>query len=417
MTVRLASASGARVNRDRSARRIALAVLPLGIFAAAAAAQTNEQAALPTPAAPAIVLPRVASPASSPVPSTTPRPAPRASPPARPAPRPGPTTRPSPAVTPRPPTLAATPSPTPAPARSAAPSPRASAPATGAAATADPTPSGLARTPDQIASVENPKLWPAIALAVALVAGLGYLLRYALRTRRARRAEAEAARRPQVLVAGSAASPSAGSAPAGSDVPTFWTPSRPATLPAGLVDDLTADEPLEPVAPPLRPRITYTLHPRRAGLNLVSATADVELTVRNEGDGDATEVAVMIRLLAGRAGQEEELGALFAGDATRPALPPFALAPGEQKLCRTTVVLPRAEIAPIPVGDRPMFVPVIVADVRYGRPDGGRGQTAAAYVIGAPRAGSDKLSPFWLDAQPRMREEVEARPHGLSVES
>lgn len=268
-----------------------------------------------------------------------------------------------------------------------------------------------------MARVESPKLWPAIVTALAVLGGIGYLLWYWSRARRRRLAEEEAARRPQVLVAGAVAAPPTSPAPAGSDTPTFWTPSRPAELPAALVEELTPDAPPEPVAPPLRPRITYTLHPRRAGLNLVSATADVEVTVRNEGDGEAKEVAVAIRLLAGRAGQEEELGAIFAGDQGRPATPPFTLAPGAEKVVRTTAILPRSEIAPIPVGERAMFVPVVIADVRYARPDGGRGQTAAAYVIGAPRAGSDKLSPFWLDAQPRMRDEVEARPHGLSVES
>jgi len=127
-------------------------------------------------------------------------------------------------------------------------------------------------------------------------------------------------------------------------------------------------------------------------------------------------VAVALTLLAGRAGQEEELGQLFAGDPPRPVVPPFALAPGERRVCRTTLVLPRGAIEPIPVGERAMFVPVIAADVRYARGDGGAAQTAAAFVIGAPRAGTDKLSPFWLDAAPRMRDEVEARAHGLSVE-
>lgn len=160
-----------------------------------------------------------------------------------------------------------------------------------------------------------------------------------------------------------------------------------------------------------------TLHPRRAGVNLVSATADLELTVRNEGDGAAEEVAVSLRLLAGRAGQDDELGELFGAGQGRPVLPPFTLASGEERVCRTTLVLPRAEIEPIPIKGRPMFVPVVAADVRYLRPDGGRGQTAAGYVIGTARADNEKLSPFWLDVGSKMRENVEARAHGLAIES
>ena len=279
--------------------------------------------------------------------------------------------------------------------------------------------SDLARTSAEAEQVENPRFWAAIAVALLALAAAGFLAWRWRQARRARLAEEERARQPQVTVAG-AVPPPPPPAEAGavadrpaSDVPTFWTPSRP----IGPATEFAADEPPAPPPPPLRPRITMALHPRRAGINLVSATADLELTVRNEGDGAAEAVAVSLRLLAGRAGQDEELGALFGTEQDRPVLPPFALAPGEERVCRTTLVLPRAEIEPIPIKGRPMFVPVVAADVRYLRPDGGRGQTAAAFVIRAARPGSETLAPLWLDVGSKMRDDVEARPHGLAIES
>ena len=353
-------------------------------------------------------------PTASPRATANGRPAPRATP----TPRPTPTPTPRRSLTPRP-SPSATSSPLPAPTvtpRYAASTTAAAPPSPAAAPSSSRTVAAsddLARTPAEIQSAEEPRIWAALAVALLVLAGLGYVLWQWRLARRVRLANEEAARRPQVLVGGAVVPPPAVGAsdatPAlapGGEVPTFWTPSRPADR----------DAPTGSVAPRAQPRLTIALHPRRAGLNLVSATADVELTVANEGEGETAEVAVALALLAGRAGQEEELGQLFAGDPPRPVVPPFALAPGETRVCRTTLVLPRDAIAPIAVGGRAMFVPVIAADVRYARGDGGTAQTAAAFVIGAPRAGTDKLSPFWLDAAPRMRDEVESRAHGLSVE-
>lgn len=156
---------------------------------------------------------------------------------------------------------------------------------------------------------------------------------------------------------------------------------------------------------------------RRAGLNLLSAIADVEVEVRNDGEGDAGEVAVALHLLGASAGQDEALGQLFAARAAPPAIPPFALAPGEVRTVRTTLSLSRAAIVPLAAGDRQMFVPVVAVDVRYDLPEGGQGQTAAAYMVGAVRPGGDKLAPFWLDAPPRTLDDVAARPHALSIAS
>lgn len=290
------------------------------------------------------------------------------------------------------------PAPTPVPAAT---------PAAPPIATATPPTSQLARTPDEEATAENPRWWPAVLAMLALLAGAILVARDQLRRRRARRLREAEGRRPQVRVAGAAAGTAAEPAPGGIDAPTFWTPSRPIPAPV----------PSPPIPPPTRARLTVALRPRRAGINLVSATAEIELTVRNVGDAPAEDIAVAAVLLAGRAGQDGELAELFAGEPARPAVPPFALAPGEERVCRTTLVLPRAGIAPIVVDARPMFVPVVAVDVRHRRADGGRGQNAAAYVVGAVRAGGDKLAPFWLDTAPRMRDSVEARPHGPTVES
>jgi hypothetical protein len=186
----------------------------------------------------------------------------------------------------------------------------------------------------------------------------------------------------------------------------FWTPAAPKTTPAA---------PTESTAPLPRGRIDVSLTARRAGLNLLSAIAEVEVEVRNTGEGAAGAVSVALHLFGASSGQDDDLGRLFAAPSMRPAEPPFALAPGEARTIRTTLSLSRAAIIPLVAGERQMFVPVVAVDVRYALPDGGEGQTASAFMVGATREGSDKLAPFWLDAAPRTEEQVGARPHALSI--
>lgn len=274
----------------------------------------------------------------------------------------------------------------------------------------------LARTPSEQALIESPRLWMAIALAVAALIGFGLLIRQLVVTRRARRRREEEARRPQVTVAGVSASPIPAHADAaGTDAPAFWTPSRPLSADEALAN-ATQAKPAQPVAPPPRPRVTFTLNPRRAGLNLVSATVDAEVTVRNEGDAPAEAIAVGMRLLAVRGHDDDDVSELFRGAPGKPAVPPFVLEPGAERVVRTTLVLPRAEIEPIIVKEQQMFIPLVATDIRYTRPDGGTGQSAAAFVVGAVRPDGEKLAPFWLDRPPTMRDGVEARPHGQAIE-
>lgn len=193
------------------------------------------------------------------------------------------------------------------------------------------------------------------------------------------------------------------------EVARFWTPAAPRRN----------AEPAAPAQAPAAPRarLVVGLVAHRAGLNLVSATAEVEVEVRNEGEGEGAAISVALHLLGASAGQDSALGSLFAAPPTRPVTPPFTLAPGEARTVRATLSIARAAIVPLAAGNRQMFVPVVAVDVRYGLPDGGQGQTAAAFMIGATRADGDKLAPFWLDAPPRTLDQVAARPHALSIAS
>lgn len=186
--------------------------------------------------------------------------------------------------------------------------------------------------------------------------------------------------------------------------PARAAPARPVAPQPGLA-----------AAPAPRAAIELAVHPRRAGLNLLSATAEVEVELVNAGALPAQDIAVDVRLLGARAGHDELLASHFAEPIARPVTARFALLPGEQRSVRAVAALPRDAMEPLVAGGRPMFVPVVAVNVLYGWEAEGRGQSAAAWVVGIAREGTDKLAPFWLDVQPRMHEELGAREHGLAV--
>ena len=150
---------------------------------------------------------------------------------------------------------------------------------------------------------------------------------------------------------------------------------------------------------------------RRAGFNLLTATADIEVTVRNTGESEAENIRLDVRLTSVRAGQEADLAATFAEPAPRPAAAPFALAPGAMRTVRALVTLPRSAINELVAAGRPMFVPLATVNALYWSGEG-EGQAAQAYAIGEAREGAAKLAPFWLDVPARMYETAEARMHG-----
>ena len=162
-------------------------------------------------------------------------------------------------------------------------------------------------------------------------------------------------------------------------------------------------------------RLDLSLLAARAGLNLLSATVEADLTVTNGGTAAAEDVRVGALLLSAHAAQDADLAAALSQPVGRPAVSPFRLAAGEHRTMRVVVALPRDAIRTIAAaGGRPMFVPVVAVNCLY-RADGGIAQAAQAFAVGIERPDSTKLAPFWLDGPPRMHDQVAARPHAAPL--
>lgn len=145
---------------------------------------------------------------------------------------------------------------------------------------------------------------------------------------------------------------------------------------------------------------------RRAGLNMITATADLTVEVRNVSDVPARGVTLDVRLASAQPNQDAAIAAMFAGPVPRPAAPPFDLAPGESRRIRTLVTMARDSITVLQAGGRPMFVPVVAIRAIHAG-----GQTVTVHALGIERPGQAKLGPFWLDQPGRMFDTVGVRPH------
>lgn len=316
-------------------------------------------------------------PTPTPVPSPEPTPAAPPTPAATPAPRPTPT--PTARATPRA-EVRPTPTPTPTPTATASPAPRATptpapvllpAPVASPTATATPVPAAVA--PE---SGDGWPLWPIGGVVLAAAAGVWWY--------RARRRVAVPLLAPAIE-------------PDPVDPPPTPTPA--------------------PAPPPVaadRARLALALQPRRAGLNLLSATVEGELLVRNDGVVPATGIRIGAALIGASAGPPGDVAALFAQPVARPVTPAFALAPGEERRVRIVVALPRADIRPLDAGGRAMFVPVVAVNALYDA-GGGDGQAAQAFAVGVERVDSAKLAPLWLDQPARMYDALGTRPYAAAI--
>lgn len=159
------------------------------------------------------------------------------------------------------------------------------------------------------------------------------------------------------------------------------------------------------------PWLTVSLRPVRAGLNMITAVADCEITVTNRGGAPAEAIRTALTLLAAHARQQSEIAAANAQPISRPVVPAFTLAPGEARTFRGVASAPLDILPTMRAGDRNMLVPLVLLNIQHRDPEGVEHRTSQGFVVGVERVDSSKLAPFWVDSI-RMIDQVAARPSG-----
>jgi hypothetical protein len=322
------------------------------------------------------------------VPTPSPTPTPRAEQP-RPTPTPAPSPTPRAAPTAQPSTTLATP-----PIPAAAPVAPTSIPSSTPTSAPAPAPSATPAPNVEPAEAERggAGLW---WLAALVMIASGVIAAYLLRRRTTLRLPA-----PSV-------EPASPPEPA---PPPYVPPAATPRVPAAPLPPPVA--PIAPATETHRPGIQIELRPVRAGLTMISALVEGELTVANDGTTPIERIALATGLVGAHRDGDAELAAFLAQPIGRPAVPPFALAPGETRQVRIVAPLARAAIRPMDAAGRPIFVPIVAVACRFVS-DGDEFRAARAFAVGVERVDSAKLAPIWLDVPPRMFDTLAARPHPL----
>ncbi|WP_231478166.1 hypothetical protein [Sphingomonas sp. UNC305MFCol5.2] len=305
------------------------------------------------------------SPTPAPTPAIVPPPAPvatdtpRASAPARTASRPSaaraPVAQPTPSASP---TAVETPAPVPSPLATAAPMP---APQTVPAAQPAGTPGWL---------------WMLIgAGATALVFGGVWALR---RRRGVEQVEAHEA---------PAASP-----------PPPPPPARPVAPPPGLAPKAASP----PAAAPSGEPFEIVLRPARIEVTERDIMLECELLIGNTHGSAAENVRVTLAMMTASPDQDRNIAGFHANPMVDPAGTPFDLAAGAGGRMPVRLALPRELVHVVEVAGRPMFVPMVMIELKW-RAGISIRRFGVDFMVGTAGQGG-KVGLIWLDRNQQARE-------------
>lgn len=174
--------------------------------------------------------------------------------------------------------------------------------------------------------------------------------------------------------------------PAPEPVRSSPPPVRSAPVPA-------APSPAVPSEP-----FELVLQPQRIVIEAREVLLELELLVGNRQASAAEAIRVQIVPLSANPDQDRQLAGFHASPLADQAGPPFDLPAGKGGRLPLRVALPRERLHVVEVGGRPMFVPMVLIDLRW-RTGISIRRWGADFMLGTPGQGG-KLGPIWLDRAP-----------------
>jgi len=260
--------------------------------------------------------------------------------------------------------------------------------------------------------------WPWLAALLAIALGAGLLWRRHTQ----RRGERYAADQDALgsLVAATAAGPGERSLPLARDKPTL--PPEPSSAPPAT--DPPASDPVSPVPPVarpdgiiasrLKPELTFELEPVRADTDAAEGAAlTFDLIVTNRGSAPARDVLIEARLINANPQVNAAVGRFFSQPAGAGDRLPV-IGPMSHVSIRTQLGAAAADLAPLIVEGRKLFVPVVAINAHY-RWSGDELKVSSSFLVGRGDAEGGKMAPFRLDRGARSWSGLAARLHSSGL--
>ncbi|WP_137864629.1 MULTISPECIES: hypothetical protein [unclassified Sphingomonas] len=322
------------------------------------------------------VIPERFSIGSAPSPTPAPVPAPTPTPP------PAPVARATPAAQRATPAARATPVPHETAPVAAAPTPAAvvvplptAAPSPQAAASPTPRPAATMAPAPVAAPAASPWIWALAGAGGTALLGLGGWL---LLRRRGEEAEEEVFEAEPVSI----------------PVPPVQTPPglERTARPAGALP-----VPVQPAPPSLSGTDPFelALNPHRIVAGENEVLLEFELLIGNVSGASAENIRATFAAMSAHARQDEVIAGFHGGPSGEPGGAPFDLPAGGGGQMPVRLAIPRASVNVVQLGGRPMFVPIVLIDLRW---RGGLSirRFGADFMLGTAGQGG-KLGPIWLD--------------------
>jgi hypothetical protein len=153
--------------------------------------------------------------------------------------------------------------------------------------------------------------------------------------------------------------------------------------------------PSSPPPPARMDPFELTLQPTRIQFTDVEIHLDCELLIGNTDTDSADAIRISVGMISANPQQDLQVAAFQAGAHPGPSADPFDLASGAAGRMPIRLSLARENVHVVTVSGRPMFVPLVLIDVRW---RGGLSirRFGASFMAGT--GGQDgKLGPIWLD--------------------
>jgi hypothetical protein len=167
-----------------------------------------------------------------------------------------------------------------------------------------------------------------------------------------------------------------------------------------------------PAIPVKKPRITLDFIPEKATISFTTLTIKGQLRLINDGDAPAMNMELRAGLISASAQQEAAISAFNADTAQIPAETIGEAKPGERIGMAIEMSVPLTDMQSFPLGEKQLFVPIMVANLSYrGGGNGGNETTQIACMIGreaSPPAA--RMGPLRLDLGPRSFTPLGQRP-------
>ncbi|MDT8757163.1 hypothetical protein MZO42_00495 [Sphingomonas psychrotolerans] len=184
-------------------------------------------------------------------------------------------------------------------------------------------------------------------------------------------------------------------APAAPSAPVPPAPARPVAPPPGIASP-------PPPAPPTGEPFEILVQPGRIEVTERDVLLDFELLIGNTQGSNAENIRVLMAMMSANPDQDRSIAGYHANPIVDSAGTPFDLAAGAGGRMPVRLALPRELVHVVEVHGRPMFVPMVMVEVKW-RAGISIRRFGADFMIGTPgQAG--KLGPIWLDRNQQARQ-------------